>query len=131
MVLVTGYVHTAKRINITKHSTMKVKTTKSRGEMVPKYYMDARGTFVRMVPQSYYTRRRSTNNIHRHQRMMTSQMGGALGRKTHVTLQDKIAAGAAMFLSGPAPSFVKLGAVLGKVAAKGIWDNVNHYRGRR
>ena len=59
------------------------------------------------------------------------QRGGAFYRKTKPTLQDKIAEGAAMFLSGPSPSFVKLGVLLDKQAAKGIMDNVQHYRGPR
>ena len=32
-----------------------------------------------------------------------------------------------MGLSGPSPSFIKLGAFLGKQALKGIKDNVQHY----
>ena len=47
------------------------------------------------------------------------------------TLTDKIAEGVAMGLSGPSPSFLKLGAFLGKQAVKGIRDNVQHYRSRR
>ena len=42
------------------------------------------------------------------------------------TLQDKIAEGASMLLSGPAPSFATAGLFLGKQAFKGIKDNVNH-----
>ena len=46
-------------------------------------------------------------------------------------LVDKIAEGAAMGLSGPSPSFIKLGAFLGKQVLKGIKDNVQHYRRRK
>ena len=46
-------------------------------------------------------------------------------------LVDKIAEGVAMGLSGPSPSFIKLGAFLGKQALKGIKDNVQHYRQRK
>ena len=35
-----------------------------------------------------------------------------------------------MGLSGPAPSFAKAAAFLGKQAFKGIKDNVQHYRRR-
>ena len=44
---------------------------------------------------------------------------------------DKIAEGVAMGLSGPSPSFLKLGAFLGKQVVKGIKDNVQHYRRRK
>ena len=44
---------------------------------------------------------------------------------------DKIAEGMAMGLSGPSPSFLKLGAFLGKQVVKGIKDNVQHYRRRK
>ena len=48
------------------------------------------------------------------------------------TLQDKIAQGVSMFLSGPAPSFATLGLLLGKQAYKGVKDNVSHYlKGRK
>ena len=53
------------------------------------------------------------------------QLGGALYRR-RPTLTDKIAEGVAMGLSGPSPSFLKLGAFLGKQAVKGIRDNVRH-----
>ena len=43
------------------------------------------------------------------------------------TLQDKIAEGVSMFLSGPAPSFTTAGVFLGKQAFKGIKDNVDHF----
>ena len=60
------------------------------------------------------------------------QRGGALYRR-RPTLTDKIAEGVAMGLSGPSPSFLKLGAFLGKQAVKGIRvkgirDNVRHAR---
>ena len=51
-----------------------------------------------------------------------------LGQKPR--LVDKIAEGMAMSLSGPLPSFIKLGTFLGKQALKGIKDNVQHYRRR-
>ena len=43
------------------------------------------------------------------------------------TLQDKIAEGVSMFLSGPAPSFTTASVFLGKQAFKGIKDNVDHF----
>lgn len=59
------------------------------------------------------------------------QKGGALARHK-VRLVDKIAEGAAMGLSGPSPSFLKLLGKLGGQAVKGIKDNVSHYKkGRR
>ena len=73
------------------------------------------------------TRKRSARK--RSTRKRTNQTGGArFRRKARVV--DKIAEGAAMFLSGPSPSFIKLGAMLGKQAFKGIKDNVNHARRR-
>ena len=41
---------------------------------------------------------------------------------------DKIAEGVAVGLSGPSPSFAKMGAFLAKQAFKGIKDNVHHYQ---
>ena len=65
------------------------------------------------------------------QRKSRSQIGGARFVR-RPTLQDKIAEGASMFLSGPAPSFATLGMLLGKQAYKGVKDNVSHYlKGRR
>ena len=61
---------------------------------------------------------------------MIVQRGGARYRRKP-TLTDKIVEGVAMGLSGPSPSFLKLGAFLGKQAVKGIHDNVQHYRSRR
>ena len=61
-------------------------------------------------------------------RFWTKQRGGALVRR-RPTLTDKIAEGVAMGLSGPSPSFLKLGAFLGKQAIKGVRDNVRHARG--
>ena len=58
------------------------------------------------------------------------QKGGARFRRKP-RLVDKIAEGVAMGLSGPSPSFLKLGAFLGKQALKGIKDNVQHYRRRK
>lgn len=43
-------------------------------------------------------------------------------------LVDKIAEGIVMGLSGPPPSFAKMGAFLAKQAFKGIKDNVRHYQ---
>ena len=59
-----------------------------------------------------------------------TQKGGARFRRKP-RLVDKIAEGVAMGLSGPSPSFIKLGAFLGKQALKGIKDNVQHYRRRK
>ena len=58
------------------------------------------------------------------------QHGGALARHKP-RLVDKIAEGATMFLSGPAPSFAGVGLKLGSQAFKGIKDNVNYYRRRK
>ena len=58
------------------------------------------------------------------------QKGGALARR-RPRLVDKIAEGASMFLSGPAPSFAGVGIKLGSQAFKGIKDNVDHYRRRK
>ena len=58
----------------------------------------------------------------------TQQGGAAFHRKP--LLVDKIAEGMSMFLSGPSPSFAGLGLKLASEAAKGIKDNVNHYRCR-
>ena len=58
------------------------------------------------------------------------QKGGARFRRKP-RLVDTIAEGVAMELSGPSPSFIKLGAFLGKQALKGIKDNVQHYRRRK
>ena len=52
-------------------------------------------------------------------RFWGKQLGGALYRR-RPTLTDKIAEGVAMGLSGPSPSFLKLGAFLGKQAVKGM-----------
>ena len=58
------------------------------------------------------------------------QRGGARFRRKP-RLIDKIAEGVAMGLSGPAPSFAKAAAFLGKQAFKGIKDNVQRYRRRK
>ena len=58
------------------------------------------------------------------------QKGGALARH-RPRLVDKIAEGASMFLSGPAPSFAGVGIKLGSQAFKGIKDSVDHYRNRK
>ena len=62
-------------------------------------------------------------------RFWVEQRGAALVRR-RPTLTDKIAEGVAMGLSGPYPSFLKLGAFLGKQAIKGVRDNVRHAHGR-
>ena len=65
----------------------------------------------------------------RRRRRKRSQVGGASASTVRrilrrgPSLQDKIAAGGSMFLSGPSP-FGKLGFLLGKQALKGIKDNV-------
>ena len=56
------------------------------------------------------------------------QKGGALFRRKKPRTVDKIAEGMSMFLSGPAPSFAGVGVKLASQAAKGIKDNVQHYR---
>ena len=58
------------------------------------------------------------------------QKGGALARH-RPQLVDKIAEGASMFLSGPAPSSAGVGIKLGSQVFKGIKDNVDHYRNRK
>ena len=58
------------------------------------------------------------------------QRGGALFRRKP-RLVDKIAEGASMFLSGPAPTFASAGAKLAGQAWKGVSDNWRHYRRRR
>lgn len=73
------------------------------------------------------TRKRSTKK--RSTKKRSNQTGGARFRRKP-RLVDKIAEGASMFLSGPSPSFLKLGAMLGKQVFKGIKDNVNHARRR-
>ena len=59
------------------------------------------------------------------------QKGGALFRRKKPRTVDKIAEGMSMFLSGPAPLFAGVGVKLAFQAAKGIKDNVQHYRRRR
>ena len=59
------------------------------------------------------------------------QKGGTLFRRKKPRTVDKIAEGMSMFLSGPAPSFAGIGVKLASQAAKGIKDNVQHYRRRR
>ena len=77
------------------------------------------------------TRRRHTRKKRPKQRQKgRKQKGGAMYRPKK-RLVDKIAEGASMFLSGPAPSFATIGVKLAGQAAKGIGDNVTHYRNRR
>lgn len=65
------------------------------------------------------------------QKEQTQRGGAAFRRKPR--LVDKIAEGMSMLSSGPAPSFAGVGEILASKAARGIKDNVNHYRcrGRR
>ena len=62
----------------------------------------------------------------RRRRRKRGQVGGASASTVRrilrkgPSLQDKIAAGASMFLSGPAPSLGKLGFLLGKQALRGL-----------
>ena len=58
--------------------------------------------------------------------MKGSKRGARFRRK--LRLVDKIAEGVAMGLSGPFPSFAKMGVFLAKQAFKGIKDNVHHYQ---
>ena len=75
---------------------------------------------------------------HSLKRRKGNQRGGAsvsmvkrILRRGH-SLTNKLAYGASMLLSGPAPGFGTLGKLLGKQASKGIMDNVKHYKkGRR
>ena len=59
------------------------------------------------------------------------QKGGAVFRRKKPRMVDKIAEGMSMFLAGPAPSFAGVGVKLAAQAAKGIKDNVQHYRRRK
>ena len=63
-------------------------------------------------------------------RRITQKWGAHVCRKKP-RLVDKIAKGASMFLSGPAPSFPGVGVKLACQAFKGIKDNVHYYRRRR
>lgn len=71
----------------------------------------------------------------RRKRKKELQKGGASVRRVRSiqrrgpSLQDKIAAGASMFLSGPKPTFTSFGALLGKQAFKGVKDNAEAYIG--
>ena len=56
-----------------------------------------------------------------------SQRGGALARPKARTI-DKVAEGMSMFLSGPAPSFAKLGLKVGTTAAKALKGVIDQYR---
>ena len=72
-------------------------------------------------------RRKRQRNNPRKRRRRRGQRGGALARYKP-RLVDKIAQGASMFLSGPAPGWGSLGLLLAKQAGKGIKDNVDLYR---
>ena len=69
---------------------------------------------------------RLENGIRRLKNRDRSQKGGALARRK-VRMIDKVAEGMSMFLSGPAPSFAKLGFKLGSQGAKALKDVVNQY----
>ena len=71
----------------------------------------------------HYGAKTTTNEAKR------SKRGARFRRKPR--LVDKVAEGLAMGLSGPAPSFAKMGAFVAKQAVKGIKDNVQHYRRRK
>ena len=58
----------------------------------------------------------------------TTAKRGALFHRKKPRMVDKIAEGMSMFLSGPAPLFAGVGVKLASQAAKGIKDNVQHYR---
>ena len=58
------------------------------------------------------------------------QRGGALYRRKPRVV-DKIAQGASMFLSGPAPTFTTMLGKLTSQGLKGITDNFKHYKRRR
>ena len=68
---------------------------------------------------------RSKKRKGKRQKKMREQRGDAVFRHKP-RLVDKIAEGTAMFLSGPSPSFIKLGGLLAKQAFKGLKDNVHH-----
>ena len=73
-----------------------------------------------------------SNTMERKRRLVRRQgqkVGARFRRKPR--LVGKIAEEVAMGLSGPAPSFAKMGAFLAKRALKGIKDYVHHYRRRR
>ena len=72
-----------------------------------------------------YTMGRKQRTMRRTRRQ--SQKGGARFKRKP-RLVDKIAEGVAMGLSGPSPSFAKMGTFLAKQAFKGIKDNVRHYQ---
>ena len=68
--------------------------------------------------------------VRRKRRGRGRQRGGAVFKRK-LRLVDKIAEGASMFLSGPAPSFASAGAKLAGQAWKGVSDNWRRYRNRR
>lgn len=55
------------------------------------------------------------------------QKGGALARNRPRTI-DKVAEGMSMFLSGPPPSFAKLGLKIGSTGAKAIKSIIDQHR---
>ena len=59
------------------------------------------------------------------------QTGGALTSRRGPRLIDRIAYGASMFLSGPAPTFATAGGKLAGQAVKGIADNIKLYKKRK
>ena len=115
-----------------------------------KHYMDTMGeTYLREVMETiiekasprlyaqYWHGKEKTTDVHRSKKKKRKetkenegQRGGAVFRRKP-RLVDKIAEGTAMFLSGPSPSFIKLGGLVAKQAVKGLKDNVHHYRTKR
>ena len=86
----------------------------------------ANESFVNMATRRRHTRKKRPKKRQKGHK----QKGGAMYRPKK-RLVDKIAEGASMFLSGPAPSFATIGMKLAGQAAKGISDNVTYYRNRR
>ena len=84
--------------------------------------MDCSISFSALVSNTMGRKRRILRRTRR-----KSQKGGARFKRKP-RLVDKIAEGVAMGLSGPSPSFAKMGAFLAKQAFKGIKDNVRHYQ---
>ena len=67
------------------------------------------------------------NQARRLKNKAKSQRGGALARQRARTI-DKVAEGLSMFLSGPAPSFAKLGLKVGTTGAKALKGVIDQYR---
>ena len=73
---------------------------------------------------------RQRRRVSKTKKRRRGQRGGTLFRRKP-RLVDKIAEGASMFLSGPAPTFASAGAKLAGQAWKGVSDNWRRYRRRR